>query len=131
MGTHQQEIGRWGENLAADFLEKRKYSIIERNYRTLSGEIDLVALQDSGKEMVLVFVEVKTRTSESFGYPEQAITRKKWDNLLRTINDFQDNHPQYEYDWRVDVIAVQRLSVDQSPDIKHFENVIFSNDSDY
>jgi putative endonuclease len=131
MGIHQQEIGRWGENLAADFLEKRRYSILERNYRTLSGEIDLVALQDFGKEMVLVFVEVKTRTSESFGYPEQAITRKKWDHLLRTINDFQDNHPQYEYDWRVDVIAVQRLSVDQSPDIKHFENVIFSNDPDY
>lgn len=131
MGIHQQEIGRWGENLAADFLEKRRYSILERNYRTLSGEIDLVALQDFGKEMVLVFVEVKTRTSESFGYPEQAITRKKWDHLLRTINDFQDNHPQYEYDWRVDVIAVQRLSVDQSPDIKHFENVIFSNDPNY
>jgi len=131
MGNRQQEIGRWGENLAADFLEKRRYSILERNYRTLAGEIDLVALQDLGKEMVLVFVEVKTRTSESFGYPEQAITRKKWDHLLRAINDFQDNHPQYEYDWRIDVIAVQQLSVNQSPNILHFESVIFSNDPEY
>ena len=131
MGTHQQEIGRWGENLATDYLEKRRYTILERNYRTLSGEIDLVALQDLGKEMILVFVEVKTRTNESFGYPEQAITRKKWDHLLRTINDFQDNHPQYEFDWRVDVIAVQRLSVNRSPDIKHYENVVFPNDPEY
>jgi putative endonuclease len=128
MGTHQQEIGRWGENLAADYLENRRYSILERNYRTLSGEIDLIALQVVGKEMVLVFVEVKTRTSESFGYPEQAITRTKWDHLLRTIIDFQDNHPQYEYDWRIDVIAVQRFSINQPPEIKHYENVIFSND---
>jgi len=131
MGNRQQEIGRWGENLAADFLEKRRYSILERNYRTLAGEIDLVALQDLGKEMVLVFVEVKTRTSGRFGYPEQAITRKKLDHLLRAINDFQDNHPQYEYGWRIDVIAVQQLSVNQSPNILHFESVIFSNDPEY
>ena len=131
MGTHQQEIGRWGEELAADYLEKKRYLILDRNYRTISGELDLVALNDSGEEYILVFVEVKTRTSESYGYPEQAITKKKWDHLLSVINDYQYDHPQYEYDWRIDVIAILSLSFDQPPEIKHFENVVFSDDQEY
>ena len=128
MATHQQEIGSWGEDLAAEFLVRRNYTILARNYRTLSGEIDLVAREDLGGEFSLVFVEVKTRTNESFGYPEQAVTRRKWECLLRTISDFQEEHPQFEHDWRIDVIAIQRLTKKQLPEIRHFENVIYSDD---
>lgn len=131
MGNRQQDIGRWGENLAANFLEKRNYSIINRNYRTSSGEIDLVALHNVDKETLLVFVEVKTRTSEKFGYPEQSITKRKWNHMLLAIDEFQDNHPQYEYDWQIDVIAIQSLPTKQTPDIKHYKNVVIFNEPDY
>ena len=130
MGDHQQEIGRKGEDLAAEYLQNKSYSILERNYWAAPGEIDLVALRDLGRETILVFVEVKARTSDSFGYPEQSITRRKWEHMLSAIDSFLEDHPQYEYDWRIDVIAIQGLSADQPTDIKHYENVIFRYDTD-
>ena len=80
MSNYRQELGRWGENLAADYLLERGYSILERNVHTSYGEIDLVACQEfsqtgSGEgltatpESVIVFVEVKTRSSSAFAHP--------------------------------------------------------------
>jgi putative endonuclease len=130
VGTYNQEIGRWGEELAGWYLQQKGYHILAKNYRTAYGEIDLVALEKVEGESFLVFVEVKTRTSESFGYPEQALTRRKWDHLLASINQFQDDHPEIDHDWRVDVIAIQRLSVGDDPDFEHYENVVIS-DGEY
>jgi len=65
--------GRIGEDLAASFLIKEGYKVLERNFRCAIGEIDIVAL-DKG---TLTFVEVKTRSSGKFGLPEEAVTRRK------------------------------------------------------
>lgn len=62
--SYKQEIGRWGEGIAAAFLERKGYTIIGRNYFTPEGELDLIALLEEKDEQVLVFVEVKTRTSD-------------------------------------------------------------------
>jgi putative endonuclease len=128
MGDHNQKIGKWGEDLAASFLEELGYVIIERNYLTPYGELDLIALQGNGKDTCLVFVEVKTRTSKKFGFPEQAVTRKKWIHIRSAINEFLENHFEYDYDWRIDVIAIQQLPQRNEPDLRHFENILFDDD---
>jgi putative endonuclease len=123
MTTRKQIVGQWGENYAADYLEKKGYSIIERNFRTPVGEIDIVAQGMDGEETFLVFVEVKTRTTLNFGNPEDAVTNQKKQHLLAAIDVFFQENEDRDCFWQIDVIAVQKLSNNQSPIIHHFENV--------
>jgi putative endonuclease len=113
-------LGRWGEALAADYLLGRGYTLVQRNARTPYGEIDLVMRQAE----VTVFVEVKTRTSDQFGFPEEAITARKREHLLAASLSFLQEHPEYEGDWRIDVIAIRRLDPGKPARIRHFENAI-------
>ena len=78
MSNARQQLGNEGESLACAELEKLGYSIIERNYRTRSGEIDIVA-NDSG---TVVFVEVKTKTSGDFGDPAEEVTPQKQRQII-------------------------------------------------
>jgi len=71
--SQHNEVGRIGENLAKEFLEKKGYKIIEQNYKTKYAEIDLIA-QD---KTCLVFAEVRTKIGENFGTPEDTINKKK------------------------------------------------------
>ena len=71
--THAQIQGRNGEDIACSFLLQNGYRVIERNYRVKGGEIDVIA----AKHDELVFVEVKTRSSLQYGYPEESVTRSK------------------------------------------------------
>ena len=118
--NQRQALGQWGEQFAGDYLLARGYTIVERNVRTAYGEIDLVARQGD----TLVFVEVKTRSSRAFGYPEEAITAKKRDHLLRASQAYLQEHTQSPCDWRIDVIAIQRSKTEKIPELKHFENAI-------
>ena len=77
-------IGSEGERAAAEFLEARGYRILERNYRTRLGEIDLVA--DEGG--TLVFVEVKVRRNDRFGGPAAAITSAKQARIARLAQQY-------------------------------------------
>ena len=130
MSQSRQTLGRWGEAIAADYLIEHGYTILARNERTPYGEIDLIAQQTSQpksgsceSQLVTVFVEVKTRTSMEFGYPEEAVTPRKQVNLLSAAQHYLQEHPDLDIDWRVDVIAVERLE-DQPPVIHHFENAL-------
>ncbi|MBN1148891.1 MAG: YraN family protein [Anaerolineales bacterium] len=131
MKTARQTLGNWGESLAADYLRQRGYTILERNVRTPHGEIDLIARQarlpragENQVGMVTVFVEVKTRSSGSFGLPEEAVTARKQERLLASAQAYLQNHPELEGDWRVDVIAIQRSRSSRAPLITHFENAV-------
>lgn len=73
-------IGKTGEDIAEEYLAKKGYKIIERNFYCKTGEIDIIALKDE----YLVFIEVKTRTSNNYGTPSEAVTKKKLENLYRT-----------------------------------------------
>jgi len=128
-------LGRWGESLAVDYLRQRGYLILERNARTPYGEIDLVTRQDAiqglspleaapPRSLVTVFVEVKTRSSDSFGFPEEAITPRKKAHLLSAAQAYLQSHPELDGDWRVDVIAIQRSNASREPTILHFENAV-------
>jgi len=74
-------------------------------------------------EKYLVFVEVKTRTTLEFGNPEDAVTQQKQEHLLAAILTYLQDNPDLDYPWRVDVIAIQKLSAGDPADIQHFESV--------
>ena len=114
---HNQKIGRWGEDTAAEYLRERGYEILDKNARTPYGEIDLVARRDE----LTVFVEVKTRTSRRFGLPEDAITPRKQAHMLAAAEHYAAEH---EIDsWQADVLAVEGAP-GKTPSIEHFENVL-------
>jgi putative endonuclease len=121
-----QELGKWGEKLAADYLIKQGYSILAKNARTPFGELDLVAEQpdaDTPGDDSIVFVEVKTRRSQSFGYPEESITASKREHIISAALHFLQEHPDLDCDWRIDVIAIEKFK-NQEPIIHHIENAI-------
>ena len=126
MNIPTRELGKWGEQLAADFLIKQGYSILAQNARTPYGELDLVAKQTGTfkrDETTIVFVEVKTRRSQSYGYPEESITTRKQEHLISAALHFLQENPDLESDWRIDVIAIEHYK-NREPIIRHFENAI-------
>jgi putative endonuclease len=126
--TRKQRIGRWGETVAAYYLEQRGYRVLARNVRTGRGEIDLVARQEDARHPgdVLVFVEVKTRTNEQFGLPEEAVDGRKLEHVFRAAEAYLQEHPELaEQEWRIDAIAIQGRPGEKTEDvhIEHFENI--------
>lgn len=114
--SRNQSIGRWGEQAAAEYLEQRGYEIACRNVRTPHGEIDLVARKDG----LTIFIEVKARTTRSFGPPEVAVTARKQAHMLACA-DYYARENEIDH-WQIDVIAVE--SVKGKTEITHFENAI-------
>lgn len=124
--TRKQQVGRWGENVAAYYLEKKGYQIMARNVRTPRGEIDLVVSQNAPGTGCLVFVEVKTRTNDHFGLPEEAVDARKLEHLFLAAEAYLQDHPEWSgCDWRIDVIAIQGRpggKVEETA-IEHFEHI--------
>ena len=102
MSLLKKLLGREGEDLAARFLTKQGYRILERNYRTRSGEIDLIALHDGA----VVFVEVKTRTSDAFGAPELAVTSRKQQRMIKAALAYIKYKKLHQVPCRFDVVAI-------------------------
>jgi putative endonuclease len=98
----KDELGRHGEELAAEYLGREGYTIVDRNWRCSQGEIDIVAAD--GPE--LVFVEVKARSSVSFGHPFEAITTQKLARLRRLAAAWCEAHPGRGSRVRIDAIAI-------------------------
>ena len=114
--TRNQRVGKWGEQAASGYLKERGYEIVAANVRTPYGEIDLIAKKDD----FLVFVEVKARTSKTFGPPEVAVTPRKQRHMLDCAGHYaQQNSIDH---WQIDVIAVEQ--VEGRPEITHFENAV-------
>lgn len=78
------QTGNHGENLACEYLRKKGYKIIRRNFRAASGEIDIIAMLDKR----LCFVEVKTRKNDKFGYPSDAVNYRKQKKIINTARAF-------------------------------------------
>lgn len=109
------ETGRKGEETAARYLVAKGYTILARNYRYRQAEIDLIVR----KENLLVFVEVKTRTRQDFGFPEEAVSARKVQLLLRTADEYIYQN-QWPYDLRFDIIAIQVKGKDYQ--VHHIED---------
>lgn len=104
MATHI-EIGKAGEKLAEAYLVENGYAILHRNWRFSHYEIDLVATKNN----LLHFVEVKYRSSNFGGHPEEAVTKKKIRDLLQAIQQFLFLHPQYD-NFHLDILSITEIS---------------------
>ncbi len=111
--------GKYGENLAAEYLTKNKYQIIDRNYKySRYGEIDIIALSPD-KE--LCFIEVKTRTNDKFGTPMEAITKNK---LLKIFASMQNYLAKVEFKYKKTRIDAISIELNQTPPkITHIKNI--------
>lgn len=110
-------LGKAGEELAAQFLLQRAYEILDRNWRCSQGEIDLIARHEG----VIVFVEVKTRSTGAFGHPFEAITPSKLARLRRLASTWCSQAQLLSSRIRIDAIAVIGAGEDAS--IEHLRGV--------
>lgn len=108
------QFGQCGEATAEAFLLKLGYRVLHRNFRTRDGEIDLVARDPAGS---LIAVEVKSRKSIGYGYPEYAVDKPKQQRLIRTAEALLDKHYPHD-EIRFDVIAI--IQTGNSTCIMHF-----------
>jgi len=117
---HNRSIGTFGEKAVADFLTGRGFLIVERNWRIKEGEVDIIA---TSPDKTFVFVEVKTRTSQAYGHPLEAITREKAHRLQRLALAWLATHQCLGSDYQVDCAAVL-ISHDGSYSIEYREKVL-------
>lgn len=98
-----KQIGDKGEDLAVKYLKKKKYEIITRNFRTRYGEIDIIAIDED----MLVFIEVKAKSSDKFGSPADMITPKKLDKIKKTAKHYLQEKELGNIPWRIDAILIK------------------------
>jgi putative endonuclease len=100
MGKNK-ELGQEGEQLAADYLKKNNWKVLEMNYRYSHSEVDLIGQKDQ----LLVFFEVKTRTNTAFGMPEDFVNEKKAESVIRAANHYVEQI-NWEGNIRFDIISI-------------------------
>jgi putative endonuclease len=116
MKKYNRKTGKIGESAAKEYLMKKGFEIVERNYSTRFGEIDLICKDKN----ILVFVEVKTKKGMDFGTPEEMFTRKKYNRVKRMATIYLDGK---EVPCRIDMVAVELDSDNQSVEVRHYEGV--------
>ena len=117
-----ESLGRYGETLACQFLRKAGMKILARNYRCPAGEVDVIALDRSTRKArgaeTIVFVEVKTRTSDRYASPAAAVDSRKQDQVRSAAAYYIAHHPTAGYRTRYDIVAVV-LPDDAQPQVRH------------
>ena len=108
-----------GEEIAANYLKNKGYKIIERNFRKGYGEIDIICVRDN----VLVFVEVKTRTTALYGGALEAIAYHKIKSLIKTVQFYKMLHPKLPESLRIDAILIDLGSNNKPSNVEHIENI--------
>ena len=116
MAAHN-ELGKWGEALAAEFVEKKGYEIIERDWKSGRHDLDIIARDED----TLVIIEVKTRRNRLFGNPEEAIDYKKRQSLQSAINHYVKSH-HVNAPVRFDIISIVG-TIGSTPEIDHIKDV--------
>lgn len=122
MSRYNKDLGDFGEMAAEHYLIERGFEILERNFSVRGGEIDIVAMDGD----VLVFVEVKTRSSKRFGLPSEAVNAQKILHLRQAAEVYIENHPP-KSDVRFDVVEVEAAIADGVPQlfgINHIEDAL-------
>ncbi|MBP2833169.1 YraN family protein [Aquimarina sp. U1-2] len=111
-------LGKKGEQLAADFLTDKGYDILEKNYRYLKSEIDIIARQGE----TIVVVEVKTRSTPDFGNPQDFVKPKQIQLLLKAINQYVKNR-DLDVEIRFDIVAIIKNA--RGTTIEHLEDAFY------
>lgn len=116
--AYHNELGKYGEQLATDFLLKNGYEILERNFIFQKAEIDIIAQ----KEKELIIVEVKTRNSAFFGDPQDFVTTSKIKLLVKAANEYVISN-NLDVEVRFDIISVIKNKNEEQ--LEHFENAFY------
>ncbi len=117
MAEHN-ELGKLGEELAVEYLQKNGFEILQSNYVFQKAEIDIIAKKGN----VLAIVEVKTRSSLDFGLPQDFVKPKKIQLLVKAVNEYVISN-DLDVEVRFDIIAVHRDG--KKFNIEHLENAFF------
>ena len=117
MAEHN-ELGKEGEKLAAAFLEKNGYTILEKNWTFQKAEIDIIAQKDQ----ILAVVEVKTRSSIDFGLPQDFVKPKKIQMLVKAVNEYVLQN-ELDVEVRFDIIAIHKEG--NQFKMEHLEDAFF------
>jgi putative endonuclease len=121
VAKHNQQFGKLGEDIAAEYLEKKGYKILTRNYRCGRVELDIICEVNNE----IVFVEVKTRTSDLMAYPEQAVGKSKQRNIRLAAENFMEEN-QLTLSARFDIIAVVK---GDKFEVEHIEDAFYPFDT--
>lgn len=117
MAEHN-DLGKLGEELAVDFLEKNGYEILETNWVFDKAEIDIIAQ----KENILAVVEVKTRSTIEFGLPQEFVKPKKIQLLVKAINEYV-NRNDLDVEVRFDIVAIHKEN--NNYNLEHIEEAFY------
>ncbi|MBA4602441.1 YraN family protein [Thermoactinomyces mirandus] len=116
-GDMRKRVGRQGEELAARYLQENGYQIIDQNWTTRQGELDIIAL----KGQQLVFVEVRTTQSGKFGYGLESVGYRKQEKLRQLALQYLRENPVYYGSFRFDVISVLWDRQGMRTEVQHIE----------
>ena len=116
MQGQKQILGKEGERIAEDYLKRKGYRLVARNFRCPGGELDLIVLD----RKVVVFVEVKTRSDHRFGAPLESVHRHKQKRMIRAALFFMSQRRIHQRDARFDVIGISLG--ERKPTVEHIEN---------
>ena len=117
---NNRELGKWGEIKARNYLEERGILVLATNERTHYGELDII-----GKDIdQVVFFEVKTRRSNSFGFGEESVSSVKQEHLINSAEDYIQKHPEVGEDWRIDVVVIDGSPTAPKVEIRWFKNAV-------
>jgi putative endonuclease len=117
MARHN-DLGKKGEQLAVDYLEAQGYQILARNYRFEKAEVDILAKKDS----ILAAIEVKTRSTDDFGNPQDFVKPKQIQNLVKVVNAFIDEFA-LDLEVRFDIVAI--LKKGTQFEIEHLQDAFY------
>ncbi|MEO9020525.1 MAG: YraN family protein [Ginsengibacter sp.] len=110
--AHHNHTGSLGEKMAADYLLQKGFTILHQNWRYSHWEVDVIASMDG----VLHFIEVKTRRTKEFGYPEEDVTKKKMENLINASEEYTFLYPE----WTKIQFDVLSISIPRGEPVEYF-----------
>jgi len=118
MSNNKLRLGKFGETIAAKYLSDKGYEIVVQNYHTRDGEVDLICQ----KNEVIHFIEVKTRTNQNFGWPEEAVTDQKLEKISLAAERYLVEN-KINSEWQIDIVSILINKKTKLAKIKYFNNV--------
>ncbi|WP_300856927.1 YraN family protein [uncultured Clostridium sp.] len=118
MKNYNKAIGKYGENIARDFLINNGYKILDMNYRNRYGEIDIISIKND----IIIFCEVKSRYTSSFGNPIEAVTYYKQKQIIKLSEMYLLYEKYNNYNVRYDVIEVNFNKLNNNFKVNHIKD---------
>ena len=121
MVLSKKEIGNLGEKIACKYLQKNNYKIITCNYQKQIGEVDIIA---QSPEDVLVFFEIKARTSHKYGTGAESVNKAKQEKLVKTAYTYLQENNIENQNFRIDVISIDLNMKNRKSKVTHYRNAV-------